>query len=120
LVHLVEPFPLDGGDPLRNYHTIRNELTLYSQKLAEKPEILCVSKAELPGADRVRQDLQAGLGREVLLISSVTGQGLSQLVGAAAKELANVKHAEREALHQAPTLNFGTQAVIRTQPESQA
>src|SRR3954462_8398759 len=47
LVHLVEPFPSDDADPVRNYHLIRKELTEYDIPLAEKPEVVCVSKAEL-------------------------------------------------------------------------
>src|SRR5256885_1941339 len=47
LVHLVEPLPSDGPDPLANYHTIRRELELYSAVLARKPEVVAVSKAEL-------------------------------------------------------------------------
>src|SRR5207253_5848116 len=51
LVHLVEPFPLDGSDPLANYHTIRRELEMYSAVLANKPEVIAVSKAELTGSE---------------------------------------------------------------------
>src|SRR5438552_1253678 len=36
LVHLVEPFPPDGSDPLHNYQVIRRELELYSPALAAK------------------------------------------------------------------------------------
>src|SRR5690242_14021761 len=50
LVHLVEPLPADGGDPLHNYRLVRQELELYSKELAEKPEVVAVSKAELPGS----------------------------------------------------------------------
>jgi GTP-binding protein len=80
LVHLVEPLPTDESDPLENYRVIRSELEQYGRKLAERPEILVVSKAELPGAEEVREQLAAESGREVLLISAVTGQGLNQLV----------------------------------------
>src|SRR5207248_8870698 len=81
LVHLVEPLPSDDNDPVKNYHAIRRELALYSLALANKPEVVCVSKAELTGSDEVQAKLAADLGHPVLRISSVTGQGLSQLVG---------------------------------------
>jgi GTP-binding protein len=80
LVHLVEPMPADESDPIENYRVIRSELSQYDAKLAERPEILVVSKAELPGAEEIRDRLVAESGREVLLISAVTGQGLNQLV----------------------------------------
>lgn len=80
LVHLVEPLPMDQSDPVENYRLIREELSKYDEQLAERPEIVVVSKAELPGADEVRQRLAAESSRDVLLISAVTGQGLNQLV----------------------------------------
>jgi len=87
LVHLVEPLPPDGSDPLNNYRILCRELELHGRGLADKPEIIAVSKAELTGSDEVRERFQRELGREVLAISSVTGQGLSQLVGAVADKL---------------------------------
>jgi GTP-binding protein len=81
LVHLVEPLPADGSDPANNYRIIRRELELHSRALAEKPEIVVVSKCELTGSEEVCQRLQRKLGREVLAVSAVTGQGLSRLVG---------------------------------------
>ena len=80
LVHLVEPLPPDGSDPLENYRTVRRELELHDPHLAEKPEVVAVSKGELTGSEEVRERLERELGREVLAISAVTGQGLSRLV----------------------------------------
>jgi GTP-binding protein len=87
LVHLVEPLPDDGGDPWANYRAIRAELEKYDPDLPRRAEIVAVTKADLPRADEARQKLAAELGREVLLISAVTGQGLNELVGAIAKQL---------------------------------
>jgi GTP-binding protein len=80
LVHLVEPHPYDGTQPLENYQTIRHELEAFDPQLAQRPEIVVVTKADLPGAAEVRQQLAEHLGRNVLLISAATGQGLNQLV----------------------------------------
>ncbi|HKI36774.1 MAG TPA: GTPase ObgE [Gemmataceae bacterium] len=91
LVHLVEPLPPDGADPLHNYRTIRRELELHSPALAAKPEIVAVSKGELTGSDEVRERLERELNRPVLAVSAVTGRGLSQLVGAVAEELTHVR-----------------------------
>ncbi len=87
LVHLVEPLPLDGTDPVENYRTIRSELTQYKAELGDRPEIVAVTKAELPGAEDVVARLRQELPREVLLISAVTGRGLNQLIGAIARML---------------------------------
>jgi GTP-binding protein len=90
LVHLVEPTPADGTSPLANYRAIRQELELYSPEVAQKPEIVAVSKAELPGSETVREELEAALGHDLLAISAVTGQGLSHLVGAVVRALAEL------------------------------
>ncbi len=87
LVHLVESAPSDGSDPLANYRTIRAELEKHSEELGRRPEIVVVSKADLPGSSQVRQRLAEASGREVLLISAVTGQGLNELVGRIAQML---------------------------------
>ena len=54
LVHVVEPSPVDGSDPLANYRSIRAELVRYDATLGDRPEIVVMSKSELPGADEVR------------------------------------------------------------------
>jgi GTP-binding protein len=87
LVHLVEPLPPDGSDPLNNYRILRRELELHGRGLADKPEIVVISKAELTGSEAIRERLEQELGREVLAISSVTGQELSRLVGEVARQL---------------------------------
>jgi GTP-binding protein len=82
LVHLVEPAPMDQSDPIGNYHQIREEMRLYDPTLLERPEILCVSKCELPDADAVAELLREDLGRSALLLSAATGQGLPELTRA--------------------------------------
>jgi GTPase len=96
LVHLVECSPLDGSDPVENYQAIRRELTEYDPTLSQRPEIVAVTKAELPGAADVQQRLAESLGREVCLISSVTGQGLNKLVQAISQELQRQRHVEAD------------------------
>lgn len=90
LVHLVEPEPLDGTDPLENYRTIRGELEKYDEKLGARPEIVAVTKADLPAAETVSKQLADELGRQIILMSAVTGQGLNQLSGAIVHELERV------------------------------
>jgi GTP-binding protein len=80
LVHLVEPMPADGSDPVENYRAIRRELEQYGRGLAERPEVTTVSKSELPGAAEIRDRLATATGGDVILFSSVTGQGLDQVL----------------------------------------
>lgn len=96
LVHLVEPTPADETDPLQNYQTIRAELEQYSEELGQRPEIIVVTKAELPNAAEVRDILHRETGREVILVSAVTGQGLNLLINRIAEMLK-----QRDAAHAA-------------------
>lgn len=81
LVHLVEPTPIDGSDPLDNYQTIRGELAQYSPELGDREELIAVTKCELSGAAEVRERLAETVDRPVMLISAVTGEGLERLAG---------------------------------------
>ena len=87
LVHLVEPMPMDQTDPVQNYFAIRDELIQYNEELATRPEILVVTKCELPDATEVAKKLEAESGKEVLMISSATSDGLNQLTGRIAEQL---------------------------------
>ncbi len=91
LVHLVEPMPMDGTDPITNYDSVRSELRQYDSQLAERPEIVVVSKAELPQADEVAAELSSHRNGEVLTVSAVTGKNLDKLVHRITAELDAVK-----------------------------
>lgn len=82
LVHLVEPAPDDLSDPVENYRQIREELRLYDERLADRPELLVVTKCELPDASAAAELLHEATGKDVLQVSAVTGKGLPQLIQA--------------------------------------
>jgi GTP-binding protein len=87
LVHLVEPAPLDGTDPVANYRCVREEVVQFDPSLGSRPEIVVVSKCELPGADEAGKALARELPDPPILISAVTGQGLNLLTAAIVREL---------------------------------
>ncbi len=87
LVHLVEPEPMDGTNSLKNYHTIRSELGKYNPQLLARPELVVVTKADLPEADSIRRQLVELTGSTVHLISAVTGKGIPELVRAISEVL---------------------------------
>jgi len=78
-VHLIEPAPMDGTDPVENYRAIREELRLYDANLLDRPEIPVVTKCELTEAADVVERLSLELGKPVQQISAVTGRGLPEL-----------------------------------------
>ena len=80
LVHLVEPMPMDQTNPVDNYLSIRRELEEYNAQLKDRPEIIVVTKSELPDALAVQELLVEETEKEVFLISAVTGDGLPKLM----------------------------------------
>ncbi|HMP59236.1 MAG TPA: Obg family GTPase CgtA, partial [Gemmatales bacterium] len=88
LLHLVEPEPVDGTDPLHNYRVVRQELEQHHEELAAKPEVVAISKAELTGSAGVRERLEQELGRPVLALSAVTGAGCAEVLQALVRLLA--------------------------------
>ena len=97
LVHLVEPSPMDASDPVKNYQTIRTELAEYDPSLISRPEIAAVSKCELPDAQAVARRLSDATGKDVLMISAVTGTGLNTLIAAICRTLGPRLPIERDA-----------------------
>jgi GTP-binding protein len=96
LVHLVEPAPQDGSDPRSNYLSIRKELEHYDPELLHRPEIVVVSKSELPLADAAVAAISEELGKKVLAISAVTGAGLPQLMEAIVEHLNSAAAAKKD------------------------
>jgi GTP-binding protein len=84
-VHLIEPAPMDGTDPIDNYRNIRDELRMYDATLLDRPELPIVTKCELPEADETATRLSEEIGNPVMKISAVTGKGLPELTQALLK-----------------------------------
>jgi GTP-binding protein len=92
LLHLVDPFPTDGSDPVASYRTIRAELEAYGHGLARRPEVVAVTKADVwpvgEAPAEVLSRLAAAADRDVHPVSAVTGRGVRALLVAVARALA--------------------------------
>jgi len=87
LLHILDVMPFDGSDPVDNYNAIRNELELYSGKLAQKKEIIVINKIDMDQDGNRLKDIQQRLNKEVFPISAVTGENIQQLCEIIWKEL---------------------------------
>lgn len=100
LVHLVEPAPLDGSDPLANYRLVQGELGQYSPELARKPQIVALTKADLlpaqPPAEaaEIVKELGEVLGFKPFVISCATGQGVAELLEACWRQVHKAQEAD--------------------------
>jgi len=90
LIHLVEGANPDPARSLvKDYAAINRELKLYSRTLAAKPQVVVVTKVDLPEAREAGLRWQRTMAArkepvEVLLLSSATGEGLDAVLDAAA------------------------------------
>ena len=80
LIHLIDASQIDAQQPLESYHTVCNELLMFDKKLMEKPQIVVLSKIDLPSAlqgDTVFKN--SFKDKEVLSISAFTNEGIDKL-----------------------------------------
>jgi GTPase len=89
LVHVVEHDPTEGAEPPEKvWRTVREELAAYSPELARKPELVVLSKCDLPGWQESLKVLSRATEKEVIPVSALTGAGLRELVARVARALA--------------------------------
>ena len=79
LVHLIDA---TDEDPAAAYETVRHEIEVYGAGLDEKPEIVALNKIDamtLEEAEEKREALAEAIGKEVRLVSGVSGAGVRDL-----------------------------------------
>lgn len=83
LVHLLDLDGVTGRDPRSDYHQLNQELGLYSQELATRPQVVAANKIDLPEARekaaRLRESFSS-LGLPFFAISALTGEGVKELM----------------------------------------
>ncbi len=82
LLHLVDG---TGGDAGAAYKTVRAELSAYGHGLADKPEIVALSKADALSADDIKQQLaqlKRAAKKQPLVVSAVSGDGVAEVLRA--------------------------------------
>ena len=88
LIHLVDGTVDDVGAA---YRTVRDELGAYDPRLLDRPELVCLNKADSlteEVAEARRKQLAAAAGKPVHLTSGVSGQGLQEVLRAAYRTIA--------------------------------
>ncbi|WDP86981.1 MAG: GTPase ObgE [Desulfobacter sp.] len=88
LIHLIDCGGIDPEDPLAALNLINNELSMYSNTLAGKTQILVLNKIDLTGTkNRINAFKEQLPDRDILTISAATGQGVKALIKTLAKKL---------------------------------
>jgi GTP-binding protein len=96
ILHLIDGTLENVGEA---YVTIRRELELYNQGLAEKTEILALNKCDALTEEAIAEKTKAlkkATGKEVFILSSISHRGVSSLLEALLKsfEPADEEHQE--------------------------
>jgi GTPase len=82
LLHLVDGA---GGDAGAAYETVRAELSAYGHGLADKPEIVALTKADALSAAEIKQQaarIKRAANKAPLIVSAVSGEGVSGVLRA--------------------------------------
>lgn len=91
LVHLVSVDPAPGREPIRDHDTLVQELERFDPALAQRPTLVAMSKLDLPevraALPEFRDEMRAR-GREVFAFSAATLEGVSELLDAIERLLA--------------------------------
>jgi GTP-binding protein len=90
IAHLVDTSDANDRDPVRDFEIIEHELASFSAALAEKPMLAVATKLDATTNRAHLEELRAFAakrGLEFHAISSVTGEGITELVRAMADAL---------------------------------
>ncbi|MDO9127978.1 MAG: GTPase, partial [Parvibaculum sp.] len=95
LIHLVDGTAEDDAEA---YHVIRGEIEAYGAGLEDKPEILCLNKADALSEEE--RDEKAALlaeesGSTVHILSGVSGEGVTEVLRLTADEIWKKRAAEK-------------------------
>ncbi|QCX32478.1 GTPase ObgE [Caloramator sp. E03] len=90
LIHVVDVSGIEGRDPIDDFNKINEELRLYSEKLASKPQIVAANKIDIMEDEENYERFKAEMEKKnlkVFKISAATNQGLRELMLYAAELL---------------------------------
>ncbi len=83
LLHLIALADEPGRNPVDDYHVIRRELLNFNPDLAGRPEVVALTKADLPDTLEAYPTLVADfkqLGVELRIVSAATHHGMNELM----------------------------------------
>ena len=98
-LHLVDLSYLQAGDPFENFQMINQELQQYDDSLAAKPQLVVLTKIDIPEVRTAAQEIKGRFieqGFTVCEISAATGEGLKELVREVGRRLDQLRNADVE------------------------
>jgi GTP-binding protein len=95
LLHLITVTTDPERSPLEDYRVIRKELEAFSPELAERPEVVALSKADLPEVREAYEECKPAfeeLGIALHLVSAAAHQGTDSLLFELSKHVFDAAH----------------------------
>ncbi|WP_372367397.1 GTPase ObgE [Candidatus Uabimicrobium sp. HlEnr_7] len=94
LLYVLEMTPDQEKTPKESLEILQKELRSHSKVLSEKPYLIAASKMDIPGSEDVYEALSKEFDQKIYKISSVTGQGLKELLFGLFESAQNSKNNE--------------------------
>jgi GTP-binding protein len=94
LIHLID---IHSQDIASDYQTVMTELAAYDTNLSKRPQIVVLTKIDAVDGKKLKSKL-AVLKKivpkhtEVMAVSSITGEGIKELLSLTAKKVAQIEH----------------------------
>lgn len=92
ILHLIDPSDPSHPDAASSYRAIRSELCSYSEALALRPEIVVMTKLDIPavrdGLARAKAALKRAGAKNVIAVSAAAHEGLKELLREVGRALA--------------------------------
>ncbi len=94
LLHVVDVAGSEGRDPKEDLDKIDRELSLYSEELANRRQIVIANKSDAVDREdpavKEFEEYVSSLGRRLIFVSAATGEGLRELVRATEEALVDL------------------------------
>lgn len=97
LVHIVDISGIEGRDPIDDFEKINEELRLYNEKLASRPQLVVANKSDLLFDETIYENFKKTMeekGYEVFKMSAVTRDGVDQVIDRVSQLLNEVEDVE--------------------------
>ena len=97
LIHIVDISGLEGRDALEDFDNINDELKLYNEKLATRPQVVVANKIDILEDESVYEEFKQTLeerGYKVFKMSAATREGVDDVIAYVSQVLKDAEEIE--------------------------
>jgi len=97
LIHIVDISGIEGRDPIDDFDKINEELKLYNEKLATRPQIVVANKMDILQDEEVYEEFKKTIearGYKVFKMSAATREGVDDVITYVSNALKEVEEIE--------------------------